>query len=117
MSADMNPVPGFEQSPGGRASAEQVALSSRYLGAQSMQIPQGSSIRILDLAGTVRPETKDQQVVRKGAWDAMHSPHHMGPRVQQERHHSHAQRASLWYAARAEVGLPQVPSNRVVEEA
>ena len=60
MSADMCPVPGFEKSSGGRACAEQVALGSRNLGAQSMQIPKGSSISILDFAGIVRPDTEDQ---------------------------------------------------------
>ena len=37
--------------------------------------------------------------------------------MEQERHHCHVQRAALWNAAWVEVGLPQAPSNSVVEKA
>ena len=67
---------------------------------------------MLDLAGMV-----NQQVVCEGPWDAPHCPNTMGPGVKQEGHKRHAQGASLRYAAGVEVGLPQAPSNRVVEEA
>ena len=59
-SADVCTVHGFEKSSGGRACAEQVALGSRDLGAQSMYKPKSSSVSILDLAGMVGPDTKDQ---------------------------------------------------------
>ena len=72
---------------------------------------------MLDLAGMVRPDAVDQQVVREGPWDAVHCSNQMGPGVKQEGHKRHAQGASLRYAAGVEVGLPQATSNRIVEEA
>ena len=57
ISADTNPIPGVEECSGGWACAGEVALGSRNLSAQSMQIPNSSSKNILGFAGMVGPDT------------------------------------------------------------
>ena len=76
-----------------------------------------SSICSLYLAGMARPDAKDQQIVGKGPRGALHGSDEVGPGVKQERHHGHAQRASLGDAAWVEVWLPEATTNSVVEEA
>ena len=82
-----------------------------------MEIAKSGSVGSLYLAGMTMPNTEDQQIVGKRSRGALHGLDEVGPGMKQERHHGHAQRASLGDAAWVEVWLPESPTNCVVEEA
>ena len=54
-------------------------------------------------AGRYPKVAEDQQIVGRGPRGALHGFDEVGPGMKQERHHGHAQRASLGDAARVEV--------------
>ena len=82
-----------------------------------MEKSKSGSVGSLYLAGMAWPNAEDQQIVGKGPRGALHGFDEVGPGMKQERHHGHAQRASLGDAAWVEVRFPESPTNSVVEEA
>ena len=117
LGINVNPVPVPEEGSSGRTGAEKVALGGRHSRAQGVEITKGGSVGSLDLSVMLRPSAEDQQVVGQGPRGAVHGSDEVGPGVEEERHHSHAQRATLGDGAGVEVRFPETPTHSVVLEA
>ena len=117
LDINVNPVPLPEEGSGGRTGAEKVAFGRRHFCTQGVEITKGGSVGSLDLSVMPRPSAKDQQVFGQGPRGALHGSDEVGPGVEEERHHGHAQRATLGDGARVEVWFPETPTYSVVEEA
>ena len=114
---NVDPVPVPEDGSGGSAGAEMLTVGGRDLRPQGMKEAKGSSVCSLHLAGMASANAVNQQIVSKGPRGAVHGFDEVGPRVEQEGHHGHAERASLGDAAWVKVWYPEAATNSVVVKA